>query len=328
MKNKSLSQKIISIVSLVAVVFILLLEIKFLVQINRLGAQGQTIKRPIELYSKLGVVIGFGFLSAVMVYLLNFLNFKTDKARKDFSIAVCVFVFINLLLAIIFLTTEASDFAKLFQLNDKSKRNISYYFFHIKKEFLIFVFSLVIFVNEVINFSKNKKEQIRQSHVYFLVVLATFINALFLMVSILDTKQIPEVYFDSRFKPSIISAVVFSVIGFLVSFVHIFVTIAQRRAIGNEALSNKKIKLAGIILNSVEIGAQVIALALMNSLSLLSTTNFYQTFFMLEYLFLLILLAQNQIALSAFSIDQRLVDERNKRLQDEDEMKEVFKGTI
>ena len=66
----------------------------------------------------------------------------------------------------------------------------------------------------------------------------------------------------------------------------------------------------------------------MNSLSLLSTLNFYQSFFMMEYLFLLILLSQNQVALSAFSIDQRLVDERNKRLQDEEEMKEVFKGSI
>lgn len=323
MKNKSLGKKIISIGAILISVFMVLLQVKFLVQnLQFLEMNFGEVKKPLAMYLKLGFTLGFGVIVMSLVFAFNLVNFESDKQKKDLLISMLVFLLINVILVLVFFNTEAKPFAKQFKVGSaEDNRSIAYYFYHIKKIFLIILGAIFIMYTSITD-TLNKNDKVRQSKAYIVISVLSFVNIMFLMVTILDVFKGKGDVFDKHGN-LVLAGVVFAVIAFFMAFSQIIVSFIQNRALSSDRLSHKKLKKASLSIATIETVLAIVVVGLFQGMFKLNIEA-YLSFFFLEYLLLLITFSIKVILSLSFSIDERLFAERKERLEKDEELSENF----
>lgn len=315
--QKSQTQKIISAISIIAASLLVLISLRFLSQnLYMVYAHSAKIDKPARMFAKLYPMVGM----TVVVWIMNLVYFvvKLPKGKeyiyKRLAIANCVLILISLILTITFMNTEADVIMKEFLYDPtkpESTRSLGYYFYNHRKYVQSIILSIMLMISYLAKLVRQSKEKVVQSALYSVAIILVFINSMFLMVTMLDGLMSPNE--DVSGKWVTIPSVVLSSVAFFISFFHIFVGIIQRRAISDDNLNNKKLKISSYTFISLEI---ILSLSVIIMLQFIfNVKKTYLIVLFTEYAQILFIGALLVLGAIKYSADERLVVERKERLQ-------------
>lgn len=320
--QKSQTQKIIMVISIIAASLLMIITLRFLSQnlymINQLSAK---VDKPKVMYAKLYTMIGFNALAWIMnlVYFVIKVNKDKGYIYKRLAIANSVIIGVSLILTVVFLNTEAASLTKEFlydPTNSSSTRSLRYYFYQDRKYIHAVILSIMMIVSYFGQLVKQSKEKVVQSALYSIAIILVFINSMFLMVTMLDGLKSPSEEVSKKWVT--IPGVALSALAFFVSFFHIFVGIIQRRAISDDKLNHKKIQIASYTFIGIELVLTLAVIIMLNFIFNQKKTYFVVLFS--EYLQILVIGSLLVFGAIKYSADERLVTERKERLQAQSEI--------
>lgn len=333
MREKTISKKIVSIIGIIASIAILYLQARYVLQNFYIASVSPGIKIDNKkLGLELGFMLLFGVVGLVLTTVTNLLDPEKKKlAVRNLAISSAVFLTISLVLSITFIALESSTFYNNFVY--EGKRGFHYFFYDSKKYVLITLFTIIAIASCFMNFSKQTKERINQAWMYILVIGLLILNSMFLMVTILDAAKSGLYRYDT--KAMIIPGAVLGVTLFLLTSLHTVLGVTQRRIVSNDKLNIDKLRIANKVFIGIETSFFVVLISLVFAIikillkqSSIETGVLYVQYFLGEYLLVGIITSMAVIAQSRFSSDERLVFERNERINQENELNnsEVFKS--